>query len=92
METTTLTVDPSSLPVSFGRKRLLQLGDSGHQTCHAFPSKGKAQSGNMCESIRAQNMSRWPRKAPKSPIEDIGAVAEQGDRDDELWVINNITV
>ena len=22
------------------------------------------------------------------PIEDIGAVAEQGDRDDELWVIN----
>ena len=26
------------------------------------------------------------------PIEDIGAVAEQGDRDDELWVINNVTV
>ena len=25
-------------------------------------------------------------------IEDIGAVAEQGDRDDELWVINNVTV
>lgn len=26
------------------------------------------------------------------PIGDIGAVAEQGDRDDELWVINNVTV
>ena len=26
------------------------------------------------------------------PIEDIGAVAEQGDRDDKLWVINNVTV
>ena len=26
------------------------------------------------------------------PIEDIGAVAEQGDKDDELWVINNVTV
>ncbi|CAI8048722.1 hypothetical protein GBAR_LOCUS26852 [Geodia barretti] len=25
-------------------------------------------------------------------IEDIGAVIEQGDRDDELWVINNVTV
>ena len=25
-------------------------------------------------------------------IGDIGAVAEQGDRDDELWVINNVTV
>lgn len=25
-------------------------------------------------------------------IRDIGAVAEQGDRDDELWVINNVTV
>ena len=25
-------------------------------------------------------------------IEDIGPVAEQGDRDDELWVINNVTV
>ena len=24
--------------------------------------------------------------------EDLGAVAEQGDKDDELWVINNITV
>ena len=26
------------------------------------------------------------------PIGDIGAVAEQGDRDDELWVINSVTV
>ena len=26
------------------------------------------------------------------PIGDIGAVAEQGDRDDKLWVINNVTV
>ena len=26
------------------------------------------------------------------PSGDIGAVAEQGDRDDELWVINNVTV
>ena len=26
------------------------------------------------------------------PIGDIGAVAEQGDRDDELWVINDVTV
>ena len=26
------------------------------------------------------------------PIENIGAVAEQADRDDELWVINDITV
>ena len=26
------------------------------------------------------------------PIVDIGAVTEHGDRDDELWVINNITV
>ena len=26
------------------------------------------------------------------PIGDIVAVAEQGDRDDELWVINNVTV
>ena len=26
------------------------------------------------------------------PIENIGAVAEQADRDDELWVINNVTV
>lgn len=26
------------------------------------------------------------------PIEDIGAVAGQGDRDDELLVINNVTV
>ena len=25
-------------------------------------------------------------------IEDIGAVIEQGDRDDELWVMNNVTV
>ena len=25
-------------------------------------------------------------------IEDIGAVAEQGDRDDEVWVINDVTV
>ena len=27
-----------------------------------------------------------------SEIMDIGAVAEQGDRDDELWVINDVTV
>ena len=27
-----------------------------------------------------------------NPIGDIGAVAEQGDRDDELWVINDVTV
>ena len=26
------------------------------------------------------------------PIGDIGAVAEQGDRDDKLWVINDVTV
>ncbi len=26
------------------------------------------------------------------PIEDIGTVAEQGDRYDELWVIKNVTV
>ena len=26
------------------------------------------------------------------PIEDIGAVAEQGNRDDKLWVISNVTV
>ena len=26
------------------------------------------------------------------PTGDIGAAAEQGDRDDELWVINNVTV
>ena len=26
------------------------------------------------------------------PIEDIGAVAEQGNRDDGLWVINNVIV
>ena len=26
------------------------------------------------------------------PIGDIGAVAEQGDRDDELWVIDDVTV
>ena len=26
------------------------------------------------------------------PIEDIGAVAEQRERNDELWVINNVTV
>ena len=26
------------------------------------------------------------------PIEDIGAVVDQGDRDDEMWVISDITV
>ena len=26
------------------------------------------------------------------PIEDIGIVADKGERDDELWVINNVTV
>ena len=26
------------------------------------------------------------------PTEDIGAVVDQGDRDDEMWVINDVTV
>ena len=46
--------------------------------------------------VREYQRTKYLTKAKEGseiiPIGDKGAVAEQGDRDDELWVINNVTV
>ena len=44
------------------------------------------------EYQRTKNLTMAKEGSEIIPIGDIGAVAEQGDRDDELWVINNVTV
>ena len=67
---------------------------SGREICMQWKKiEVTASRISWCESIRGTKKLTMAKEGSEIiPIGDIGAVAEQGDRDDELWAINNVTV